>query len=180
MSILEKHIPFVNEQVEFQQKMCKKFADNPFRLKLHRATEEKFKALAADLSEADKMLGKATEASLEQLMAPEKGALSRVRLTLLPEDLEGLPEELTKELSIDAGKTEFAILNLLEESGGIMSLDQLLIGLFKKTGEVHKRQSLTGKLYRMGQQELVFSVSSKKGVYSNRQLTEEETEKLIG
>jgi hypothetical protein len=170
MSILEKHLAFVNEQTAFHQKMAERFADNSFRQKLHNTTKEKFEALAKDLVEADKMLDRP-----EQLAPPRL-----VRLSLTPEDLEGLPEELLSELSIDSDKTEFAILSLIDESGGVISLDQLLVGLFRKTKEVHKRQTLTSRLYRMAQNKLVFNVPNKKGVYSTRPLTEEEFLKILG
>lgn len=178
MSILEKHIAFVNDQIAFQGKMIQKFDKNPFRKSLHEATQGKFRSLAADLAEADKVLD---EAAVRPLSSPGQANSGRLKLALTPEDIEGLPDDVLKELSIsDADKTEFAILGLMEEAGGIMSLDHLIIGLFKKTGEKHKRQTLTSRLYRMAQKEQVFSVPSRKGVYSSRQVSEEEAEKLTG
>ena len=59
MSILEKHIAFVNDQIAFQGKMIQKFDKNPFRKSLHEATQGKFRSLAADLAEADKVLDEA-------------------------------------------------------------------------------------------------------------------------
>lgn len=173
MSILEKHLHFVNEQVAFQAKMVEKFSNNAFRQKLHNNTKEKFEALSKDLVEADKMLDQAPSAAA----APTQPIM---RLSVTPDDLEGLPEELLRELSGAADKTEFAILNLIDEAGGIISLNKLLIGLYKKTKEVHKRQALTSRLYRMAQNRFVFSVPGKKGVYSKRPMTEEEVARLLG
>ena len=64
-------------------------------------------------------------------------------------------------------------------SGGVLSLDKLLIGLYKKTGEIHKRQALVSRLYRMSQKGVVFGVANKKGFYATRELSDEEIEKLF-
>ena len=174
MSILEKHIPFVNKQIAFQGKMAQKFKDDPFRKALHESTLEGFKTLVADLTEAGKMLNGTTLESHAKIKP-----VGRIRLNLTPDEIQGLPDDVLEELSISgADKTEFAILGLMEDAGGIMSLDQLIVGLYKKTGEKHKRQTLTSRLYRMAQKEQIFSVPNKKGVYSNSLVTEEEVERL--
>jgi len=68
---------------------------------------------------------------------------------------------------------------LIDENNGLISLDQLIIGIWKKTGESVKRQALTSRLYRMSQKDLIFSVPTKKGVYSNRPISEEEATKMF-
>ena len=111
MSILEKHLAFVNEQIAVQQKLAARFTAEPKRQKLHLDSADKFKALAAALEEAEKALNGVPAASRIRPL--------QLRLSLTQEDVEGLPEELVKELSIsDADRTEFAILNLVDESGG--------------------------------------------------------------
>jgi hypothetical protein len=179
MSILHKHIPFVKEQIDFQKRMEEKFASedpsNSFRVSLHRASREKFMALAADLDIADKELDKPAPT-----VSQNKPMVS-LKLSVSSEELEGLPEELLKELSISQGdKSEFAIINIIDENGGMASLDQLIIGVFRKTGETFKRQAMTSKLYRMGGKEMVFSVPTKKGVYSTRPISEEEAILIFG
>jgi len=172
MSFLQKYLGFVKEQVAFQQRMLLKFPDDEHRQRLHKAAEGKFRALADDLVVADKMLD---ELPVRHPMSPKA-----IRLSLTPQDLEGLPDDILQELSISSGdKTELTVLNLLEEMGGIATLDHLIIGLFRKTGEKYKRQTLTSKLYRMSQKEMIFSVPTKKGVYSNRSISEEEAKKLF-
>jgi hypothetical protein len=72
------------------------------------------------------------------------------------EDIEGLPPELMQELSIsDADRLEFTIVGIINEAGGLMSLDKIIIGLYKKSGEIHKRSTLTSRLYRMIQKNLI-------------------------
>lgn len=182
MSILEKHLAFVNDQIAFQGKMIDKFSSNSYRKTLHEATQGKFKVLAADLADANKILDQYSSKMPDELGGSQgqRATSGKVRINLTPQDLEGLPEDILEELSIsEADKTEFAILALMDESKGIVSLDKLIVGLFKKTGEKHKRATLTSRLYRMAQKEQVFSVPNKKGVYSTRLLTDEEVENLI-
>lgn len=175
MSILVKHVEFVNDQIAFHNRMAAKSENEKkaFAKNLHNTTREKFKALVADLLEADKMLDR-------QPPDTQKPQQSFLRLSITPDDLEGLPDELVKELSLDTDSTDFAILNVIEDAGGIISLDKLLIGLYKKTHQIHKRQSLTSRLYRMSQNRLVFSVPTKKGVYSSHPMTEEQASSLLG
>ena len=145
-----------------------RFSDNPHRRKLHLATAQEFRDLADALTE--------TEKELEELsQRPKVNSSSPSTLSITKQDLEDLPEQLIKELSIsDSDLIEFMLYELAEDNGGMISLDQLLIGLYKKTGEVHKRASVTSRLYRMGQKGMIFSVAGKKGVYSTTQPSEEE------
>lgn len=90
-----------------------------------------------------------------------------VGLELLPEDLEGLPEELVAELSItDSDQQELDILKLMEAEGGTISLDLLLVRWYQSKKQVMKRKPITSRLYRMQQKGRVFAVGGTKGVYS--------------
>lgn len=154
--------------------MAKKFGASTFRGKLHTTTAEKFHALVSDLESSDKLLDSPTSKKL----AAQKPSM---QLTLSFEDIDGLPPELVKELSFsDNDKTEITIANIIEEAGGIISLDKLLIALYKKTGEIHKRSSLYSKLSRMANKELIHYVPGKKGVYSTEQLKAEDVALLFG
>jgi hypothetical protein len=94
--------------------------------------------------------------------------------------LNGLPEELIQELNITTGdKTEFAIINLMTEAGGIVSLDRMIVGLYRRTGEIHKRSALLNRLYRMIQKGSIYSVPGKKGVYSTEEMNEQQVEALF-
>jgi len=65
-------------------------------------------------------------------------------------DTSDLPPELLKELSnVQADELETQIFAVLGTCGGSADLDQLLIGLFRKYGTVHKRRFLQNKLWRM-------------------------------
>lgn len=172
--MLNKYLKFVNEQADFHEKMAQKFGLDSFRSKLHVSTAEKFRSLSVDLDSADKALDGHVGSGHQEHQKP-------IQLSLSIEDIEGLPDELLQELSLsDGDKTEFAIVNAIEEASGIISLDKLLIALYKKTGEIHKRNSLYSKLSRMASKSLIHYVPGKKGVYSTEQLTSDDVSKLIG
>ena len=175
MSIIEKHIAFVNYEIAFQEKMLEKVGGNKNRQLFHTDLRDKLKGLLADIVVADRLLDECEE---ERRIA-EGSRKSNISLT--PEDIEGLPEELIQELSIsEADKVEFALAGLIEEAGGVLSMDRILIGIYKKTGEIFKRTAMTSKLYRMSQKGLVFGVPNKKGWYSTRELAEEDVERIFG
>lgn len=173
MSILAKHLELVKGQAEFHRNMVDKVGNNVWRAKLHAETAAKFAAMAADMEAANKQLDAGPA-------KPKAAASGPLQLSLNIEEVADLPVELLKELSISEGdKTEFAILNAVEEAGGVITLDRLLIALYKKTDEIHKRQTLTSKIYRMTSKGLLYNVPGKKGVYSNEQLSQEDVAKLF-
>lgn len=168
MSILSKHIPFVNEQIGFHKKQVSKYCEDgrfpsAYRHSLHTATLSRFEELLKDVLQAD--------AQIDAGVNPRQTS-SQMQFQLFPEDIEGLPQELIDQLSInDADKLEFEIINIIDEAGGFLNLDKILIGLFKKTKEIHKRTQLTAKLYRMSQKHLIYAVPNKKGVYTTQEVS---------
>lgn len=86
---------------------------------------------------------------------------------LLPGDLAGLPKELMDELNLsDSDQQEITLLEIMEELGGVATLDRLLVAWYRKQGEVLKRRALTSRLHRMVSKGRLFSVRGRKGVYS--------------
>ena len=87
--------------------------------------------------------------------------------TALPPDLgnvHDLPPELLEELSISKGdELDDQIVTVINAYGGEASLDQVLVGLFRKFKVSQKRRFMQNKLYRMP---MVWSVDGRKGVYT--------------
>jgi len=85
----------------------------------------------------------------------------------LPPDLGNvydLPDELLEELSISKGdELDDQLVTVINACGREASLDQILVGLFRKFGVKQKRRFLQNKLYRMP---MIWSVEGKKGVYT--------------
>ena len=85
-------------------------------------------------------------------------------------NLDDLPEALRAQLQIGKiGELERQIIEVIrEELGGVANVDEILVGLFRQTGQVLERQSLANRLYRMGQAGHLSSVPKKKGVYRTK------------
>lgn len=82
-------------------------------------------------------------------------------------DLSDLPPELVKELSgIKVDDLEQQIYTIIKAGGAEADLDAVLIELFRRFRVIQTRKFLQNKLWRMAQKELIFSVPSRKGVYS--------------
>jgi hypothetical protein len=168
MERLSRFLSFVNEQAVFHENMAAKYAREPKRVERHKSTAITLRELAAEIERLPQETG-----------AVGAGRPSQFFLSL--DEIEGLPEDLIKELSISEGdKTDYAVLRVIEQCGGIASLDRILVNLFREHKEVFKRNTLTSRLYRMTQKGLLFNVPYKKGVYSTKEMTPEEAEKLPG
>jgi hypothetical protein len=85
----------------------------------------------------------------------------------LPPDLGNvydLPAELLEELSIaKTDDLEDQLVTVINAYGGEASLDQVLVGLYRKFKVSQKRRFLQNKLYRM---DMVWSVDGRKGFYT--------------
>lgn len=116
------------------------------------------------------------EAMLPKMIEIQEHGLHKVNLPKVETDkvgsrlgdLSDLPEELRKQLvSIQYDETEQAIIDIVtEQFGGIASIDEILVALYRKTKEMPQREALANKIYRMTRKELLTSVSGKKGVYT--------------
>lgn len=82
-------------------------------------------------------------------------------------NLDELPEELRAQLQVGKiGELERQIIDLIREQfDGVANVDEILVGLYRRSGEVYERQPLANRLYRMGQAGHIISVPRKKGVY---------------
>lgn len=173
MLSIEKFLPFVKEQIEVQTKLAQKFEAQEWRNTLHTASKTKFQELYNSIQETAAYVQKIKEEGTKKV------EIKSDQLNLSFDEIEGLPEELVNELSIsEADKVEFTIQQLIDENGGVISLDRLLVALYKKTGDIYKRNAITSKLYRMSGKGMVFSVPNKKGVYSTSPVGNDEVEDL--
>lgn len=88
-------------------------------------------------------------------------------LYLIADDLEGLPPELIKELNVsDSDRKDMYLVELIKRCGGKISLDKLLIAIYKDSSEIYERNKLMTRLYRMSQKDLIYTHPVKKGQYS--------------
>ena len=52
------------------------------------------------------------------------------------------------------------------ELGGIASIDEIMVGLWRLTSEEHELEVLASKIYRMTRKDILHSVPGRKGIYS--------------
>ena len=167
MDNLEKFLAFVKSQDEFHTRQSIRFKHDLRRFDLHSGTAKTFNELHEFLS------------NIEEHTALISSMTKKNPLSLGWNELEDLPPELMAELSItDSDKLDYSIAELIEKSGGVASLDRILVDIYKLTGEILKRTTLNARLYRMMQKGLVYSVPTKKGVYSSTPITEEDAVKV--
>jgi len=162
LETIDEFVEFVKNQAEFHGRMAAKHADNPKRQKLHLETRSNFTDLYEFLT-----------------LKFQEAATNRPRLNLAWSELADLPQELIDQLSVsESDKTEHNIMQAVEQSGGVASLDRILVEYYRITGDVMKRAQMNNRIYRMIQKGMMHSVPSKKGVYSVRELTDEEAAAL--
>jgi hypothetical protein len=83
-------------------------------------------------------------------------------------DISDLPEALRNILSFGKlDELEMQITTILKDLyGGTASLDELLVGLYRRYGVIPEdRRTLANKLYRMIRAGLIESVPKRKGIY---------------
>ena len=153
--ILEKHLNFVNENIEFNERNASKNKNDARRSESYSQRAGKFRELKAFL---ENLPDSANNPSNKQSSS----------IYLSPDDIQGLPDELLKELHIsDSDKKDFIILDIINQFGGLASIDKILVEYYKRTTEIEKRTRLVSRLYRMSNKGLVYPTEGK-GVYSTR------------
>lgn len=175
MQKIEDYIGFVKDQVQVQDRLATKYDHEPYRHNRHVKARNSFAELADYLEKIKNRGLDFGDNSLSRSLSAQK----RIQLTF--EDLQGLPEELVKELNVtDTDKQEMIIEHIIAQADGVLSLDKILVELYKRTGEIHKRNTLISRLYRMAQKKMIYNVPGKKGVYSTYEIPEADAKKMFG
>lgn len=158
MNTISNCIDFVKQQIEYQDRRATITRDDPKKLKFHLETATRFRSLLQFLEDSQNNYCHKT---IVLLGVDPIGAL-------MPKELVGLPQELIDELITGGGidPQELLVVQLIEASGGMLSLNRIQIGIYKNSGEIIKRTVLTAKLYRMVQSGMIFRVPKKKGIYT--------------
>lgn len=178
MSSINEIIEFVKDQASFHEKKAAEFdQSSPRRSERHKHAHDVFLQTLDVLIAQQGQIEALTLELSKRPPVPKEISSRQVQLRL--EDLEGLPDELINELSItDGDRMDFTVQAVINEAGGVASLDQVLIALYRKTQEVHKRANINSRLYRLASKGELHAVPGKKGVYATRQLSEDEVKSL--
>lgn len=166
--IVEKYGEFVNDQTQFQLNQSKRFSAQPFRRDLHLATATNLSGLFTIAKELE-----AENAELKERIANLEAGISESsttgfgQLPLRPEDIDDLPDDVRQELSVSASDpADFRILTLINDAGGVMTLDRIIIGLYRVYGEKIKRPTLVSRINRMIPKNILYPVPGRKGIYT--------------
>lgn len=84
-------------------------------------------------------------------------------------DLKKLPAELRKELAfagVRASKRQQQVLDAIDDHGGRASLNEILVGVWRASGDVLKRGNLTAVCAKMVQKKLLWRIEGEIPVYS--------------
>jgi hypothetical protein len=105
--------------------------------------------------------------SIDEAAPIVRSGIVSASVHFLPEDLEDLPQELLDQLNInDSDKLELEIFDALKKAGGTLPVDKILIQLYRDTKQVHPREKLASKLYRMSSKGRLVASTEHRGVYS--------------
>ena len=94
------------------------------------------------------------------------------------EEAKELPKDLRNQLNFRSD-LEISIKEAMDAHGGIISLNRLLVEIWKQTGEVYERRAVSAKLFRMSSQKHVYRVLGKKGVYSTKPISKIEMAEIM-
>lgn len=84
-------------------------------------------------------------------------------------DISDLPADLIDQLSaVKTDSAEDQLVTVINSLGGSASLDQILIGMYRKFGVVQTRRFVQNKLWRMSHKGFVWAVPGRKGIYTTK------------
>lgn len=179
-------LDFVKRQVEYYARSCAKLYERKTSLPessgAARASEKLdvherlfgcyvklYEAMKADLEaeEGRELVGSnpppAVSASDDLLIS----LLSRPT-NIVPETLFGLPSELIEQLQIsDSDRFQWDVVGLIDRTPEqTISLEVLLIALYRQTGKIYERADLANRVSRLFRKGAVYSVAGKKAWYT--------------
>jgi hypothetical protein len=180
--MLQKFAPLVKRQLEYWQRQIDQYGPDHPR---HRpAKTERYRQLVADFTDLLRHLNQiegtnlSVETSRPARLSPE---ISKPRTAAPPppdpapvlssspsDEFADLPAELLEQLSEGAKAQIDPVIKVINDRGGTATLDQILIDLYRATGEVHKRTMVQNKLFRLSKRDMCWSVPGKKGVYTTQ------------
>lgn len=167
MQKLQDFLTFVKSQADYHDRAADRFKRDPIRHDRHAGIAQKFRELAEYLEQNPLI------ESVEHGFTPgiPKPGVMRIG------NLDELPPELRAQLNIsESDQLESDIISVIDGFGGAANIDEILVGLWRKTKAVTERAFLSRKLYRMVQHEKLWSVPGRKGVYSTHKIWVEELE----
>lgn len=159
---------FVKRQIRYHERQAYRLRIDPEKEKMHTDYRQHFESIQSVLSENEALKREVEELKTNTQIPAAITSLATDHSVLTAADLIGLPPELLAQLNVpEQDEQEKIILSILAENGGIISLDKLLIGLWRKNQQVvPQKKNTTTKLYRMIAKKLIYKVPGKRGLYT--------------
>lgn len=157
MESIFKYADFVNDQATFHERKALELKGKRAGW-FHKKTGETFRGLHHEI-----------EGLRSATILRRQSGINPFALT--PNDVSGLPDDLLQQLlnRPENDRLESEIVDIINGAGGTLLIDHIIIGLYKRTQEVHERALLVSKIHRMSKKGLVYSSPGKKGVYTTIQ-----------
>jgi hypothetical protein len=129
-------IEFCQLQAEFHRKQAARLSkSSPEKTSRHVGLEGKFRGVVDSLQTQPPAPSNSAEADL---------------FAIDPYDVGGLPAELVEQLSIPkSDDDEVKLIQLLRLATRPLSINEIMVGLYRKFGDLHKRNSVNARLYRL-------------------------------
>lgn len=172
--MLENHIHLVKGQIAYYEDLIDRFPPNHPRydarkVEMYERLLMQHDELLKYLKEQKSLLDRPRKEEIPANPSVNAGAAvaDEQEKPGIPDELAGLPEELLAQLSDRAKKGQNdPLVQIIQDRGGMATLDEILIDLYRRYNEIGTRNIIANKLYRLSKQGLVRSVEGKKGVYS--------------
>lgn len=151
MKSIEEVRQFCQDQADFHYKQAKRPPNGkPERLVKHEKLAERFASATA-------LLSSLPASGIE----PAQGDLFKID----PYDVSDLPAELVSQLTIPkSDDDEVRMVQLLRIAGRPLSINEIMVGLYRKFGDFSKRSTVNARLYRLANKGDL--VTTEKGVYA--------------
>lgn len=164
MPILVEAIEFVKRELAYHQRQASKAPGQPT---VHHKLAREFEALFALLGSPE-LAAAMTRAQAKTAGDDALAFIADNPTQVHPALLEGLPSELVEQLQIsDTDRFQWQVVDIINRAPDrIVSIEVLLIALFKMTGRVYERLDLSNRMYRMARKGMAFSVPGRKGWYT--------------
>ena len=167
--LIEDDFDFVKSQIDFHKRLASGGKDE-FTCRRHNQLAARFELLLERLQDkpANNEPERAEEDDEDKNLSQINGSTTLLRSKLRLGDISDLPQALKDQLAQGrSDDLEQTIINVIRARyNGAAAIDEILVGVYRETGEVLERQPLSTKLYRMTRKQVLHSVSGRKGIYS--------------
>lgn len=200
MPMIANCVEFVKRQVEFNRRQYKRLLEKTSledESTSSRRAAEKLPIYERLTSDFENLLGSML-ADIEEFETLKRAApvsahgsddvdsLLKTPTEIQQSTLAGLPEELIAQLQIsDSDRFQWCVVDIINRTPDkTISLEVLLIALYKVTGKIYERADLANRMSRLSRKGVAFPVQGRKAVYTTippneHDLLSEDEEELL-